>query len=288
MTRSGFTPAQPQGLHGLRVVAFESRRAAEIAELIRRHGGEPIAAPALREVPLSDNSAALDYLRGLDAGAIDVAIMMTGVGLRTLVEAVAGEWPRERVVAALRRATLVARGPKPAAALRELGLQPDLTISEPNTFREILATLDAQLPIAGKRVAVQEYGVPNQALLDGLAARGAEVLPVPIYRWALPEDLAPLHAAIGAVSDGSVDIALFTSATQVYHLFQVANAAGGADRLHAGFTRMLIASIGPVCSEALRTHGLSPDLEPEHPKMGQLVGTVARRARALLRAKRGA
>jgi uroporphyrinogen-III synthase len=255
-----------------------------MAELIRRHGGEPLMAPSMREVPLSENRAAFDYLRQLDGGEIDVVILMTGVGLRTLVETVVPEWPKERVAAALRRARLVARGPKPVAALRELGLQPEVTVPEPNTWREILTTLDVQLPVSGRRVAVQEYGVSNSQLLDGLAARGATVQRVAIYRWALPEDLGPLHAAVDALVDGGVDVALFTSATQVYHLFQVAGAE--ADRLRAGFARVLIASIGPVCSDAVREHGLAPDLEPAHAKMGQLVGEVGQRGAQLLQRKR--
>ena len=275
---------QSRGLVGLRVVSFESRRAPEMAELIRRHGGDPISAPSLREVPLSENREALDYVARLAAGEVDIVILMTGVGLRTLARAVAAEYPQARLAAALRQATLVARGPKPAAALRELGLQPDVAVPEPNTWREILATLDAQLAVAGKRVAVQEYGVTNTEFVDGLAARGATVLRVPIYNWALPENLDPLRAAIRAVCDGAVDVALFTSATQVYHLFQVAGDA--ADRLRAGFRPVLIASIGPVCSEALREHGLVPDLEPAHAKMGQLVSEVARRGKQMLAVKR--
>jgi len=284
MTPADDPTAHAEGLRSLRVVAFESRRAEEIAELIRRHGGEPLVAPAMREVTLAENTVAFDYVRRLDAGEIDVVVLMTGVGLRTLAETVAGEWPRERLAAALRRAQLVARGPKPVAALRELRLHADVTVPEPNTWREILTTLDARLPVAGKRVAVQEYGISNPEFLAALAARGARVERVTIYRWALPEDLAPLRAAISALCGGAADIALFTSATQVYHLFQVAGA--DADRLRAGFGRVLIASIGPVCSEALREHGLSVDLEPQHAKMGHLVAEAARRGRALLRVKR--
>lgn len=272
------------GLRGLGVVAFESRRATEMAELIRRHGGAPLVAPSMHEVPLSEHGAVFDYVRRLDAGGIDIVILMTGVGLRTLAEVVAHEWPRERLAAALRRAALVARGPKPVAVLREFGLQPDATAPEPNTWREILTTIDAQLPVAGKRVAIQEYGVTNQELSAGLVARGAEVVRVPIYRWALPEDLKPLREAIHAIRNGDADIALFTSATQVYHLFQVAGAE--ADGLRRGFEKVLIASIGPICSEALREHGLASDLEPEHAKMGQLVREVARRGRSLLESKR--
>ena len=281
----GAGPSAPQGLHGLRVLAFESRLATEISELIRRRGGEPIVAPSMREVPLSQNAAAFDLLRRLEGGTIDIVVLMTGVGLRALVAAVASEWPRERVAAALGHATLVARGTKPVAALRELGRQPDLTAPEPNTWREVLATFDAKLPLAGKRVAVQEYGAPKPELIAGLEARGAAVLSVPVYRWTLPEDTGPLRSAVGALCAGTIDIALFTSGIQVHHLFQVA--ADEAERLRAAFARVLIASIGPVCSEALREHGLAADLEPEHAKMGKLVAEVARRGPALLRAKRG-
>ena len=264
-----------RGAHLPRVVAFESRRAAEIAELIRRHGGAPRIAPALREVPLSEHTALFEYVRRLDAGEIDVVLLLTGVGVRTLAEIVAAEWPRARFAAALRRARLVARGPKPVAALRELGLQPDAVAAEPNTWRELLATIDAQAPVASARVAVQEYGVTNQELIDGLVARGAQVVRVPIYRWALPDDVEPLRAAIRAIGDGCVEVVLFTSATQVYHLFHVAGDA--ADALREGFQRVLVGSIGPICSAALRAHGVAPSFEPAHAKMGQLVREALQR-----------
>ena len=106
-------------LKGLRIVSFESRRATEMAELIRNYGGEPIIAPSMREIPLSENRAAIDFIRQLEAGSIDFLILLTGVGTRTLVAAVGSEYSRERAAAALQKAKLVARGPKPVAALRE-------------------------------------------------------------------------------------------------------------------------------------------------------------------------
>src|SRR5437867_7239028 len=143
---------QRGGLEGFRIVSFESRRAQELAELIRRYGGEPIIAPSMREIPLSQNSAALDFVRQLEAGKIDVAILLTGVGPRTLVEPVANEYPREKLAAALGRVTLVARGPKPVAALKEMGLQPTISVPEPNTWREILSELDSKAAVKGRRV----------------------------------------------------------------------------------------------------------------------------------------
>jgi len=275
------------GLEGLKLVSFESRRAREIGELIRRYGGEAIIAPSMREIPLSQNTAALDFLRQLEAGKVDVVIFLTGVGTRTLVEAVASEYPRERLATALGRTTLVARGPKPVAALKELGLQPAISIGEPNTWREILSELDSKSSIRGRRVAVQEYGVTNLEFLAGLKERGAEVLRVPVYRWALPEDTGPLRSAMRRVVDGEVDIALFTNATQVDHLFQMAAQENLDASLRQAFNRLLVASIGPVCSEALEHHGIKVDLEPDHPKMGHLVAALAQRAAALLDAKRG-
>ena len=278
---------EQEGLRNLRVLALESRRAAEMAELIRRHGGSPLVAPAMREIPLEENREATAFVDDLEGGRIDAVIFLTGVGTRTLVEAVESRCPRARFVDLLKRCRLIARGPKPVAALRELGLQPAVTALEPNTWRELLATLDRALPVAGLRVAVQEYGQSNPELLTGLRERGADVHLVPVYRWALPDDTAPLRRAVAEVCAGRVDIALFTSATQVDHLFLVARQDGVPDeRLRAAFASIVVASIGPVCTQTIGRHGLPVDLEPEHPKMGHLVSAVARRGPALLRAKR--
>lgn len=273
-------------LEGLAVVSFESRRAEEMAELIRRYGGRPIIAPSMREIPLSQNTAALDFIRQLEAGKIDFVILLTGVGTRTLIEAVTSSYPRDRLAALLRRATLVARGPKPVAALKELGLQPSISVPEPNTWREILAELDAKTEIKGRRVAVQEYGITNPELITGLQARGAEVVRVAVYRWALPEETGPLRSAVREIIDGRVEAALFTNATQVEHLFRIAAEEKMDHSLRSAMTRVVIASVGPICSEALEHFGLSADLEPEHPKMGHLVSTLALKGRALLEAKR--
>ena len=273
-------------LRGLRIVSFESRRAAEMAELIRNYGGEPLIAPSMREVPLGENRDAIDFIGQLEAGSVDFLILLTGVGTRTLVAAVASEYPREKVAAALQRVTLVARGPKPVAALRELGLKPDISVPEPNTWRDILSELDSKAEIKGRRVAVQEYGIPNAELMAGLEARGAKVSRVPVYRWALPEDTGPLRSAIGRIIENRVDIALFTNATQVFHLFQVARDERLDGSLREAFSRVLIASVGPICNEALEHVGLRADLEPEHPKMGHLIAAVAAQGPTLLKAKR--
>jgi len=265
-------PASDGGIGGLTVMAFESRRASA-----------PLVVPSMREVPLQDD-AALDLLRELEAGGIEMVIVLTGVGLRTLAE----RCPPERLAASLARTTLVARGPKPIAELRKLGLTPQISVPEPNTWREILATLDAQAPVEGLRVAVLEYGVTNEELIAELESRGAEVLRVAVYRWAVPEDPRPLREAVSQLATTGVDFVLFTSRRQVDHVIMTAGELGLADALVDRARLMIVASIGPVCSEALRRHGLPVDLEPEHPKMGHLVVAVARRGPDLLSAKRAA
>ncbi len=239
----------------------------------------------MREIPLSESAAAREFAERMTRGEIDIVIFLTGVGTRMLVEAVAPVLLPERLASALSTIVTVARGPKPRAALAELGVRPTIVVPEPNTWRELLYALDARGPVSGRTVAVQEYGTENPELVRGLADRGANVLRVPIYRWALPEDLGPLRAAIAELLAGRIDVALFTSATQVEHLFRVAR-DDQRDELRASLDRVVVASIGPICTNALSAHGVSADLEPTHPKMGQLVLAASERAEELLRGKR--
>ena len=273
------------GLQGFKVVSFESRRAKEMAELIRRYGGDPITAPSMREVPLGENQAALNLLPELEAGKFDLLILMTGVGTRTLNQLLLTQYPQERIVSALQKTRLVARGPKPIAALKELGLVPAVTVPEPNTWREILSTLDAAATIQGKHIAVQEYGIPNPELVSGLEKRGATVKTISIYRWALPEDIGPLRGAIQKILRGEADVALFTNGAQVEHLFRVAAEDKVEEKLRLACKNIAIASVGPVCTEVLGQFGLKPDIEPPHPKMGSLVAEVAASASRILAAK---
>lgn len=276
-----------RNLTGLRVVTFESRRSTEVAELIRNHGGTPIQAPSMREIPLDDQHEALAFGEALFAGGHDILILLTGVGTRLLITTLATRRPREDVVAALGRLTLVCRGPKPIGALKEVGLVPALAVPEPNTWRDLLAALDGRLPIAGKRVAVQEYGARNEELLAGLRQRGAHVTTVRVYGWALPEDTGPLRAAIERIVAGEVEAALFSSATQIDNVFHMAAEVGAADALRDALrSRTVVGSIGPITTAALQDHGIEPDLHPEHPRIGHLVAEIARRTPALLESKR--
>jgi uroporphyrinogen-III synthase len=164
-----------------------------------------------------------------------------------------------------------------------------VTVPEPNTWRETLAAIDARAddrPLRGAHVAVQEYGVSNDELLDGLAERGARVLRVRVYRWALPEDLAPLKRAVGAIADGQVDVIVFTTGVQLAHLWQVVQEMDADAAARRGLARMVVASIGPSTSEELRRHRIDIDLEASHPKFGLLIRELAEKSGPLLQAKR--
>lgn len=274
------------GFNGLTVAAFESRMAVEIARLIERHGGNPLVTPAFREIPLDDNSAALKFGVQLTTERIDLLILLTGVGTTALFDLLKTRYPWPSIVAALEQTALVARGPKPVAALKAFGLQPTLTVPEPNTWVDLISMLDEYRPVKGLRVAVQEYGASNPDLLEALKQRGAEVFQVPIYRWALPEDLGPLRQALDAVIDEKVSVLLITNAAQVDHVMQVLEKDGKVEPFRTALKRMVVASIGPTASERLRHHEWPIDFEPSHSKMGILVKETSEHARSLLAAKR--
>jgi uroporphyrinogen-III synthase len=257
---------------GKRVLSFESRRATETAELIRRNQGDPFVAPSMREVPLERNEEAFQFAQHLLAGEYDMMIFLTGVGTRHLMKILATRHPQETIIDALRKITIVTRGPKPLAALRELGVPAHINAPEPNTWRELLEAIHGR---PERRIAIQEYGRSNEELIAALQAKGAQVTPVPVYAYELPEDLAPLGEAVRRLARGDFDVTLFTTSQQIIHVMQVARKMSLEDRVHAGLKRTMIASIGPTTTEMLTEYGLKPDLEPSHPKLGILVKEAA-------------
>jgi uroporphyrinogen-III synthase len=268
--------SSPSGFEGLRVAIFEARMAGPLAEMVTRQGGVPLSAPAIREIPIDDNPQGRSFADTLLSGGLDVVIFETGVGVRYLVRSLQERLSPADWVAALSKTKVVARGPKPAAALREIGAAVDFQVPEPNTWHQTLSLIDAQIPVAGKKVAVQEYGQPVPELTEGLEARGAIVTRVPVYRWALPEDTGPLRLALQEIAKHKVGAALFTSAQQVEHVLQVAEEEGLDVALRLALaSQVVVGSIGPTTSAALRAHGLPVDIEPEHPKSGHLVAAVA-------------
>jgi len=272
--------------NGITVAAFESRMATEISRLIERNGGQPLVVPVLREIPLEDNSVVQEFGARLMAGRVDLLILMTGVGTTTLFDLLKIRYPWPTIVAALKETTIIARGPKPVAALKVAGLRATLTVPEPNTWHDIMTTLDKHRPVKGLRVTVQEYGVSNPDLVQALEQRGAEVFPVSIYKWALPEDLGPMRHVLNEIMAGRVHVMLITNAAQVDHVMQVLEQDGKVELFRAAFTKLVVASIGPTASERLRHYDWSVDFEPSHPKMGILVKEASEQASQFIKSKR--
>ena len=270
---------------GLRVAAFESRRSAELQRMIEKLGGIATVSPSMREVPLGDHAAAADFANRLLTGQVDVVIVMTGVGFQHLLAAIERRVSRDRFLHGLSDITTIARGPKPVAAMKEVGLRPTHIVPEPNTWREVLKMIDAELSVANSRVVVQEYGMTNPSLVAGLEARGAEVTSLQIYRWDLPEDLGPLTDNVRRIAAGEQDVLLFTSAHQIRNLLEVARQQHLESAVRQQLRRTVIASIGPTTSECLHEHQLPVDFEPTHPKMGQLVVEAAAACHEILNRK---
>jgi uroporphyrinogen-III synthase len=272
--------------NGLTVAAFESRMASEITRLIERYDGRPLVTPALREIPLEDNQAVQEFGVRLMAGRVDVLILLTGVGATLLFDLLKTRYTWSSIVTALQDTAIIARGPKPVAALKTLGLKATVTVPEPNTWVDLIAALDEHRPVKGLRVAVQEYGVSNPDLLKALEQRGAEVFPVPIYKWALPEDLSPMRQVLDEIIAGRVHVMLITNAAQADHIMRVLEQDGKVEQFRAALDKMIVASIGPTASERLRHFDWPVDFEPSHPKMGILVKEVSEQAASILSRKR--
>jgi len=252
------------------VCSFESRRAADISALIERHGGTPLVAPSMQEVPLTENPAGLQAINQLILGKVDLLVLLTGVGTTAMLELAQSASLEQRLLESLVRIPIVTRGPKPGAVVHRLGLQAAASAKPPNTWQELIEAIDsAGLTLKGRTVAIQEYGVPADDLNKALRQRGASVVAIPVYRWALPDDIGPLKQAVQATVDGQTDLLLFTSAQQVRHVLQVASQLNLAEKWLQCVPP--VASIGPTCSEALRNEGLDVWFESNPPKMGPLV-----------------
>lgn len=252
--------------------------------LILREGGEPFVVASVKEDALDDREGAVHFVERLEAGEFDMLICLTGVGMGMLRDLCASAMPRDRLVDALRDVTIVARGPKPVGVLRNLGVPIHVTIPEPNTWREIVAAV-SQRP--ERRIAVQEYGQPNENLHRALEELGATVTPVVLYRWELPDDVGPLRQAVSMIAGGECDVVLFTSRIQFEHLLRIAASMGlEAEVTRALKERLAVGSIGEIVNDTLAAEGIQPDIVPRHPKMWDLVKTAAEQSASVLVRKR--
>jgi uroporphyrinogen-III synthase len=276
--------------NGLRILSLEARRAVETAKLIRTYGGEPLVAPAMREISLESQKPVLEFAEALLRGAFDLVIFTTGVGVKALVKTVSEHMDREQFLEALRRVRIAARGPKSSSALRELQIPISVVSPEPFTWRALMTALEAKFgqSLSGMNIAVQEYGTSNPELLTALAEKSISITRLPVYQWALPEDTQPLREAVIALAHGHVDVVLFMNAGQVMHLFLMAERMGYTDALHEGFRSTVAGSIGPSTTEGLHAYGVVPDYEPTQSKMGFLIKELAERSAELLQQKRAA
>jgi len=274
--------------NGLTVISFESRMAESMSRMIETHQGKVISAPSMQEIPLDKNPEAFDFMERLLKGEVGVIIFMTGVGVRYLLQILETQYAKEEIVKAWSSVMVVCRGPKPVKPLKELGVPITITVPEPNTWHEILDELDhneRSVSLEGKVIAIQEYGVSNEQLIHGLKERGSHVIQVPVYRWALPDNLDPLLFGIDSIIKGEVKLAFFTTAMQVNHIFKVASERGLEEKLKKAFQQVVIASVGPKCSETIISNGLPVDFEPSHPKMGPLVKEAAEASQELVEKK---
>ena len=278
-----------RGFGGGKVAAFESRMGTEMEKFIIRHGGTPLVAPSMQEIPLENNTKALEFGEELLADRIDWVICLTGVGTKTLLEVMRTKWDMVQIGQALGRCAIVARGPKSVMALKEVGLIPSVLVPEPNTWEDLIRAIDEFQPkgLTGLTVAVQEYGVTNLELITALKNRGAKVCQVPVYRWALPDQVEPLQQVLSAIIRGQVPVALFTNAAQVDHVMTVLTQGQQVDPFRQAMSHMMVGSIGKITTDRLKHHGFSVDLEPSHPKMGILVKEASQQASAILTEKRG-
>lgn len=269
-------PADESSFSTARIGAFESRRADDLKRLIEKFGGQAHVSASMREVQLDDQREAIDFAHRLLVGDIDVVVLLTGVGFRYLMNVVSKHVDQERLIHSLTDVVTVARGPKPAAVMREFGLQPTYRVPEPNTWREILTTMDAELSLNSQTVALQLYGKVNPSLIAGLEARGAKVVSVPIYRWDFPESTVELEKNVHRLVSHELDMVMFTSAHQLVNLIKLARRLNLEQEVVTGLNQTVVASIGPTTSEMIREYGIEVDFEPSHPKMGHLVSESAR------------
>jgi uroporphyrinogen-III synthase len=257
-------------LHGMTVGVLQARRGRDLVALIEKHGGVAVHAPCMRETSAEDRDAVYASLRRAIEGPLYMAVFLTGIGAAALFSAAVEADVYDALMARLRAAIVVARGPKPLAVLHRHGLAVDRRTKEPHTTAQVIELVGERLE--GRTVLLQHYGVDNAELADHLRRAGADVVEVHPYQWAAPADLEPVHAFLDRLADGGIDITAFTSASQVHMLFQIAEAEVRVEELQAALqNRTVVASIGPVCTAALEDHGVTVAIQPERPKMKPLI-----------------
>jgi uroporphyrinogen-III synthase len=264
-------------LAGYTVGITAARRREEFAAALERRGAKVICAPAIRIVPLADDTELRDATWRCLEPPLDIVIATTGIGFRGWVEAADAWGIAEQLLKVVGQATVLARGPKARGAIRAAGLH-EAWSPESESSSEVLEYLMAG-DLEGKRIAVQLHGEPLPDMLEALRLAGAEVIEVPVYRWVLPEDTAPLHRLIHAVgsatvSGAAVDAVAFTSAPAAASFLGAARELGCWDSVHAALCGpVLPACVGPVTAGPFQHEGI-PVIQPARARLGALVREI--------------
>ncbi len=259
--------------NGATVALLESRKIDELAQLVRRLGGVPICAPSVQEVPRIDDFDT--FIGGLTGRRFSLVVFQTGAGATALLTEADRQGRLDEVVEMLRQVRVVCRGPKPLAVMKRFAIPAQFTTVKPHTTRELLDVL-SPVDLQGVGMLVVHYGERNTALVDALRARGARLDEVCPYEWALPDDIAPMQALVRDTIEGRLQAVLFTNQIQCRHLFKIASDLSSAEPLAASLNgNIIVGAVGPVCADALRALGVTPDVMPAAPNMASLITAVA-------------
>ncbi|HEY7420080.1 MAG TPA: uroporphyrinogen-III synthase [Ktedonobacteraceae bacterium] len=260
-----------------RIALLETRMGHEMVDLMRRRGGNPYSIPSVREQPIENKETVSALIDHLAQHSIQIAIFLTGVGVKALFHEAEQLERLPELLTALHNITIVCRGPKPAAALKRYEIPVNISAQEPYTTQQLLQALGT-VELKDKGIAVVHYGERSTAFTQALHARGATLEELCLYEWQLPEDITPLRTLVHDVIAQRVDAVVFTSQVQARHLFAVATDMQLASALSTALNKdTLVASIGPTCTDALLSYGVTPHIIPEHPKMGHLVNALIER-----------
>ena len=254
------------------IAILESRSGEQLADIVRKYGGNPFLAPALAEIPDIDHAHITELINSWEASPPDIFIFQTGVGVKALFATTDQLHLTEKLLRFIELATVVVRGPKPTAILRSRDIRIDLRAEDPYTTKQILATL-AGIYLQNKKMVVQRYGNTNLELQQALLEKGAKIDEIATYRWSMP-DTQPLIGLMDALDKNIIDMVCFTSASQAENLFTLAQTLNRAESFLASINRSLIASIGPVCSNMLRKFGVRVDVEASPPKLGPFITAI--------------
>ncbi len=259
-----------------RIALLETRMSSELSDLIRRAGGNnPTCVPAVQEAPLNSVPQVSSFIDRLTNGSIPIVIFFTGAGAKLLLDEAERLNRQAELLTALRSVTVVCRGPKPSSVLKRYDIPVAVSAREPYTTTELLEAM-APLDLTGSTIGIIHYGEYNALASQKLQARGADLVELCLYEWTLPEDTNTLKNLVKDIIAGCIDAVVFTSQIQARHLFLMATELHLSLQLAEALNRRtVVASIGPTCTAALQSYGVTPHVIPEHPKMGHLVKALA-------------